>query len=66
MNHATQQMALCRPGLKVLPSSQDLKLVANTALTLTGHRPRVGVFEWKVVRVAPSPRGLQDKDTASA
>ena len=66
MNHAAQKMALCCPGVKALPSSQDLKLAANTALTLKGHRPRVGVFGWKVVRVAPSPNGLQDKATASA
>lgn len=32
MNHAAQQMALCRPGVKALPSSQDLKLAANIAL----------------------------------
>lgn len=66
MNHAAQQMALCCPGGKALPSSQDLKPAASTALTLKGHRPRVGVFRWKVVRVAPSPNGLHDKATASA
>lgn len=44
MNHAAQQMALCRPGVNVLPSFQDLDLAANTAPTLDGHRPRVGVF----------------------
>lgn len=62
MKHAAQQMVLCCPGVKALPSFQDLVLVINTELPhLMDIGPGFVFLGGRWSRWCPSPNGLQDK-----